>query len=374
MKLLDGTSRLTLRQAPQLVHATRPSRARPATASPATAAAARAAATRLRWHSGRGHAALAQGSKNRRCSMRCRGAALRVTSLVNVDLSPSVILGVGLIFSGLSLVQVRRVKPWISKDYDIVVSSIGFLVGGILIFQGWRLDPLLLFGQLLTTGAALSFAVEALRLRSEQYESEEKAALQEVSERPPPGGGGGAAFQLPPAEQQVPPPWADGGAQQWQQQPDAGFYDYQQPASGSGFDPQQQQQQQYGSTADGQWYYGGQYQVADYEVPDGTAAGTPADPFLPPGDGLSGSAGPSGTSPAEFVFPTSYGDSAAGPGPSTGSANGSSSYGEAASQAPGQQQQQEEGQAWQQQWGQQQQQQQPPLGPGRGSGYEMDDW
>lgn len=38
--------------------------------------------------------------------------------------------------------------------------------------QGWRLDPLLLFGQLMTTGAAVSFAVEALRLRNEVYEGE----------------------------------------------------------------------------------------------------------------------------------------------------------------------------------------------------------
>ena len=38
--------------------------------------------------------------------------------------------------------------------------------------QGWRLDPLLLFGQLMTTGAAVSFAIEALRLRAEAYEGE----------------------------------------------------------------------------------------------------------------------------------------------------------------------------------------------------------
>ena len=31
--------------------------------------------------------------------------------------------------------------------------------------QGWRLDPLLLFGQLLTAGTATAFAVESLRLR-----------------------------------------------------------------------------------------------------------------------------------------------------------------------------------------------------------------
>jgi hypothetical protein len=92
--------------------------------------------------------------------------------MVNVDVSPSVILGVGLIGAGVSLWQIRRAKPWISKDYDVVVSCISLLVGGILIFQGWRLDPLLLFGQLMTTGAAVSFAVEALRLRSRVYEQE----------------------------------------------------------------------------------------------------------------------------------------------------------------------------------------------------------
>ena len=68
--------------------------------------------------------------------------------------------------------------------------------------QGWRLDPLLLFGQLMTTGAAVSFGIEALRLRSEVYEQEEKAALQDVFRRKGPGGkgGGGASFQLPPPE------------------------------------------------------------------------------------------------------------------------------------------------------------------------------
>jgi hypothetical protein len=33
--------------------------------------------------------------------------------------------------------------------------------------QGWRLDPLLLFCQLLIAGGALGFAVESLRLRTE---------------------------------------------------------------------------------------------------------------------------------------------------------------------------------------------------------------
>lgn len=42
----------------------------------------------------------------------------------------------------------------------------------LLLLQGWRLDPLLLFGQLLTAGAALSFGVETLRLREVVHKKE----------------------------------------------------------------------------------------------------------------------------------------------------------------------------------------------------------
>lgn len=113
---------------------------------------------------------------------------LTPVAMVNVDVSPSVILGVGLIGAGVSLWQIRQARPWISRDYDVVVSCISLLVGGILIFQGWRLDPLLLFGQLMTTGAAVSFGIEALRLRSQVYEQDEKVALQDAFRRKTPRG------------------------------------------------------------------------------------------------------------------------------------------------------------------------------------------
>ncbi len=60
---------------------------------------------------------------------------LCVKAMVNVDISPSVLLGVGLIGAGVSLWQVRKVRPEISKDYDVVISCVSLLVGGILIFQ-----------------------------------------------------------------------------------------------------------------------------------------------------------------------------------------------------------------------------------------------
>ncbi|OUS42702.1 hypothetical protein BE221DRAFT_50655, partial [Ostreococcus tauri] len=87
--------------------------------------------------------------------------------LVSVDLGPSVVLGSSLMVSAVALYQVRASRPEVSRDKDVFFSSIGLLCGGILIFQGWRLDPLMLFGQLLTTATAVAFATETISLRQE---------------------------------------------------------------------------------------------------------------------------------------------------------------------------------------------------------------
>lgn len=55
--------------------------------------------------------------------------------MVNVDFTPSLVLGLGMIGGGLGLYQVRLSRPWISRDYDVVISSISILTGGILVFQ-----------------------------------------------------------------------------------------------------------------------------------------------------------------------------------------------------------------------------------------------
>lgn len=122
-------------------------------------------------------------------------------AMINVDGSPPLFLGAGMIVAGAVLYQLRNSRPYITKDFDIVLSCIAIFAGGILVFQvtvqschyvntgftkwpctwtltscllfqGWRLDPLLLFGQLLTAGAALSFGVEALRLREIVHKKE----------------------------------------------------------------------------------------------------------------------------------------------------------------------------------------------------------
>ena len=46
--------------------------------------------------------------------------------------------------------QMRNMQTQISRDADIVVAAMVSIVGSTLIFQGWRLDPLLLLCQVRT--------------------------------------------------------------------------------------------------------------------------------------------------------------------------------------------------------------------------------
>ena len=108
---------------------------------------------------------------------RARAAPLAVRALVNIDLGPSAILGASVMVSAIGLYQVRASRPEVSRDQDVFFSSIGLLTGGILVFQGWRLDPLMLFGQLLTAGTAVSFASEAVGLRQEILDREAAEAM-----------------------------------------------------------------------------------------------------------------------------------------------------------------------------------------------------
>lgn len=57
---------------------------------------------------------------------------------------------------------------YLSRYYDLLFSSLALLCGGILIFQGWRLDPILLLCQMVSSGTAIFFIGETLSLRNTQ--------------------------------------------------------------------------------------------------------------------------------------------------------------------------------------------------------------
>jgi hypothetical protein len=85
--------------------------------------------------------------------------------MVNFGLNSASILGIFLAVAGAGLYFLRSVRPELARDHDIFFAAVGLLCGFILLFQGWRLDPILQFGQLLLTGSAIFFAVESIRLR-----------------------------------------------------------------------------------------------------------------------------------------------------------------------------------------------------------------
>lgn len=85
--------------------------------------------------------------------------------MVNFGLNPASILGILLAVAGAGLYYLRTIRPELSRDHDIFFAAIGLLCGLILLFQGWRLDPILGFGQFLLAGTAIFFAVESIRMR-----------------------------------------------------------------------------------------------------------------------------------------------------------------------------------------------------------------
>jgi len=85
--------------------------------------------------------------------------------MVNFGWNSASILGVFLMVVGAGLYFLRSVRPELSRDYDIFFAAVGLACGGILVFNGWRLDPILQFGQFLLASSTIFFAVESIRLR-----------------------------------------------------------------------------------------------------------------------------------------------------------------------------------------------------------------
>ena len=65
---------------------------------------------------------------------RSKGA-MTARAMINVDGSPPLFLGAGMIVAGAVLYQLRNSRPYITKDFDIVLSCIAIFAGGILVFQ-----------------------------------------------------------------------------------------------------------------------------------------------------------------------------------------------------------------------------------------------
>ena len=85
--------------------------------------------------------------------------------MINISFSPNIFLGIIVTIGVLILYFLRNIKPEIARDEDIFFATIGFLYSCILMVHGWRLDPILLFSQVLIILTVLITGWENIRLR-----------------------------------------------------------------------------------------------------------------------------------------------------------------------------------------------------------------
>ena len=111
--------------------------------------------------------------------------------MVNASLNWASIVGIVLAVCGAGLYFLRSFKPALARDYDVFFAAIGLLCGGILFFQGWRLDPILQFGQFLLAGTTVFFAYESVRLRGISTDQARKSAYFDEDPQPVRMGSGG---------------------------------------------------------------------------------------------------------------------------------------------------------------------------------------
>ena len=104
--------------------------------------------------------------------------------MVNASLNWASIVGIVLAVCGGGLYFLRSFKPALARDYDVFFAAIGLLCGGILFFQGWRLDPILQFGQFLLVGHVINLQI-ALILSEQRKSRKELSLVKELKTREP---------------------------------------------------------------------------------------------------------------------------------------------------------------------------------------------
>jgi Mn2+/Fe2+ NRAMP family transporter len=85
--------------------------------------------------------------------------------MINIIVEPALLLGGLFTLLMLSLYFLRFINPQLSTDWDIFLTTIGIVYSSILIIHGWRLDPILLFSQVLLIFINFSFCWTLIRQR-----------------------------------------------------------------------------------------------------------------------------------------------------------------------------------------------------------------
>jgi hypothetical protein len=85
--------------------------------------------------------------------------------MINVIVEPALLLGSLFAFVMILLYSLRFVYPALATDWDIFITTLGIVYSSILVIHGWRLDPILLFSQVLLIFISFSFCWILIRQR-----------------------------------------------------------------------------------------------------------------------------------------------------------------------------------------------------------------
>ena len=89
--------------------------------------------------------------------------------MINIIVEPALLLGVSFAAVMIFFYSLRFINPDLATDWDIFITTLGIVYSSILIIHGWRLDPILLFSQVLITSILLPTCWENIRLRLISY-------------------------------------------------------------------------------------------------------------------------------------------------------------------------------------------------------------
>lgn len=85
--------------------------------------------------------------------------------MLNIIVEPALLLG-GLVASGMIFFYcLRFLRPTLATDWDVFLTTLGIVYSSILVIHGWRLDPILLFSQVLLIFITFSFCWTLIRQR-----------------------------------------------------------------------------------------------------------------------------------------------------------------------------------------------------------------
>ena len=85
--------------------------------------------------------------------------------MINIIVEPALLLGVIFAIVMISLYSLRFINPDLSSEWDIFITTLGLVYSSIILIHGWRLDPILLFSQVLLIFITFSFCWILIRQR-----------------------------------------------------------------------------------------------------------------------------------------------------------------------------------------------------------------